>query len=320
MLLCAAVLSWAGEVSAEPYLAVREGYKCSACHVNKTGGGMRTSFVAVHAQDILHYPDWFSELTSPADQFSGEINKYVSIGADLRVDATATFQDTPKNGEVRNNQVFRGRLDEFEIDVQEAVGYLEVKLIPDLLTAYVDLRFAPNTDAREAWALMYLPWDVWIKGGKMFLPYGLQLQDDTAFIRGGRNGSATTGFSFNQQQAAFQIGWEPGPWFAAFAVSNGPSGNRDVQLTGTVYGMFTDLPVVGNLVRNFLIGGSATRVSPSGSDTVVAGAFTGFNLGLFTYLGEVDFRWDKNMASTNGSTRSKPLSRATGLSGITLTS
>ena len=206
LLLCAAVVSWADKVSAEPYLAVREEYKCSACHVNKTGGFMRTSFVAVHAQDILHYPDWFSELASSADQFSGEINKYVSIGADLRVDATATFQDTPKNGEVRNSQVFRGRLDEFEIDVQEAVGYLEVKLIPDLLTAYVDLRFAPDIDAREAWALMYLPWDVWIKGGKMFLPYGLQLQDDTAFIRGGRNGSATTGFSFNQQQAAFQIG------------------------------------------------------------------------------------------------------------------
>ena len=63
--------------------------------------------------------------------------------------------------------------------------------------------------------------------------------------------------------------------------------------------MFTDLPVVGNRVRNFLIGGSATRVSPSGSDTVVAGAFTGFNTGLFTYLDEVDFRWDKNVATDN---------------------
>jgi hypothetical protein len=289
----------AQSVLAEPYLAVREGFKCSDCHVNKTGGGKRTEFVSAHARDLLHYPSFFAALAKPADSFTGElVSPYVAIGADLRTDFTATFQDKPDaNGKVSNNTAFRS-LDQTDINVNEAVGYLEVRLIPDWLTFYVDQRFAPSTTTREAWGLLNLPWDLYIKGGKMFLPYGLELQDDDAFIRGGRNGSVTTGFSFNQQQNAFEVGWEPGPVAAAFAVSEGAANDNDLQVTGTVYSLFTDLPVV----RNFLIGGSASHVSPPGIDTLLFGFFTGFDLGPLTYLGEVDFRSDKNRTDGNPST------------------
>lgn len=288
------VVGWLGmtvPAAAEPYLAVREGFKCSACHVNMNGGGKRTEFVSAHARQLLHYPDFFPSLSKPVDSFNGELlAPYVAIGADLRTNVTATFQEKGNNGRVNNNTAFRGRLEEVEIDVDEAVGYLEVRPIPDLLTFYIDQSFAPQTTTREAWGMLRLPWDVYLKGGKMFLPYGLQLQDDTAFIRGGRNGSMTTGFSFDQQQPAFEIGWEPGPVAAAFAVSDGAPGDRDVQVTGTLYALFTDLPVV----RNFLLGGSASRVGPPGTETIVYGFFTGFNLGKLTYLGEVDFRSDKD--------------------------
>jgi hypothetical protein len=133
--------------------------------------------------------------------------------------------------------------------------------------------------------MLYLPWDVYLKGGEMFLPYGLQIQDDNAFIRGGRNGSATTGFSFNVSQPAFQIGWEPGPLAIVGAVSQGAVDDRDVQVTGTVSSLFTDLPVVPNV----LVGFSGSRVGPSGNETSQLGFFTGFSIGPFTYLGEVDF-------------------------------
>ncbi len=291
-----------GTAYAEPYMAVRDGYKCSGCHTNQTGGGKRTSIVINHARDILHYPTWFDKLLAPADTFNGELNTYVAIGADLRANNTAVFQDKGASGHVKNNTAFRGRLEADGFNVSEAVGFLEVKLIPDRLTFYLDQEFQPTTNTREAFGMLRLPANLFLKAGRMYLPYGLQLQDDTAFIRGGHqeltsnSGKPTvnTGFSFNQQEAAFEVGYEPGPFSVIAAVSDGASRDRDVRTTGTVYTMLTDVPVV----RNVMIGGSGSRVGPSGSETTLLGLFAGTNLGPFTYLGEADFRSDKD--STTG--------------------
>lgn len=295
---------------AEPYFAVREGLPCGACHVNENGGGMRTDLVRTHARDILHYPNFFGKFSNPPEFFSGEINQYLALGSDLRVSNTSTFQDQGSPAKcpgpggsttncVANDKVFRGRLQTDSIDVTEAVLYGEVRLIPDYLIFYVDQRLQPQTENREAFGLLkgVLPWNGFIKAGQMFLPYGLQLQDDGAFIRQGTNGSASTGFSFNQQQAGGEIGFQPGPVTCMAAVSNGPSGDRDVQVTGTVYAIFTELPVV----RNVMLGGSFSRVGPPGSQTTVFGFFGGSNFERLSFLGEADFRSDHNQA-TDGRT------------------
>jgi len=284
---------------AEPYIALREGLRCSACHVNMTGGGKRTDLVSTHARDLLHYPSFFGKFSNPTDFFTGEINKYLALGADLRASNTATFQDAPRNGVVDNDKVFRNHLETDSLDVTEAVLYGEVRLIPDYLTFYVDQRFQPQTDNREAFGLLHgvLPWNGYIKAGRMFLPYGLQLQDDSAFIRGGTNGSITTGFSFEQQQAGFEFGFEPGPITVIAAVTDGPAGDRDVQVTTTAYALLTELPII----RNLLLGNSFSRVGPPGSDIVRFGFFAGSNIERFTYLGEADFLYDRT-AATHGRT------------------
>jgi hypothetical protein len=301
----------AGAVLAEPYIAVREGLACPACHVNINGGGMRTDLVSTHARELLHYPNFFGKFSNPPEFFSGEINKFLAMGADLRVSETATFQDqgspqrcspsvnagAPSTVCVDNSKVFRGRLETNSLSTTEAVVYGEVRLIPDYLTLYVDQRLQPQTNNREAFGLLrnLLPWGTFIKAGQMFLPYGLQLQDDGAFIRGGTNGSITSGFSFNVEQSGVEVGVQPGPVTAMVAVTDGPSGDRDVQVTGTVYTLFTELPVV----RNVLGGSSFAVVGPPGTQTSIFGFFAGSNFERFTVLGEVDFRSD-HTPSTNG--------------------
>lgn len=296
---------------AEPYIAVREGLRCSACHVNMNGGGKRTELVSTHARDLLHYPDFFGRFSNPPEFFTGDINKYVSLGADLRASNTAVFQDGKPDpdgvfrGRVSNDEVFRGRLDTDRLEVTEAVGYLEVRVIPDYLSIYVDQRFQPTTDNREAFGLLQgvLPWDGYVKAGRMFLPYGLQLQDDGAFIRGGTNGSISTGFSFNQQQAAFELGFQPGPFTLVAALSDGAPNDRDLQVTTSASVLLTDLPIV----RNLLLGNSFSRVGPPGSgdrgtnETIVFGFFAGSNVGPLTYLGEADFRSDRSPDTQNRS-------------------
>jgi hypothetical protein len=290
------LLFLASAAAAEPYMAVREGLRCSGCHVNQTGGGKRSDIVSAHAKDILRYPNWFGKLTAPVDAFDGTINRYLALGANVRTTYTAVMQDKPDDdGRVDNNSAFRDRMEENELDVTEAVGFVEARLIPDVLTVYLDQRFAPNTDTREVWGMVRAPWDLYIKGGRMFLPYGLQLQDDTAFIRGGREGSVTTGFSFEQQQGAVEIGYEGDPFSIAAAVSEGAPGDRDLRVTATVAAMLTELPVV----RNVLLGGSASRTGPDGVDSLVFGFFAGTNLGPLSLLTECDFLEEKNDLTDN---------------------
>jgi len=100
---------------AEPYLAVANGYKCSQCHVNPTGGGERTPFGNVFAQTVLPA----RHLDTGTDVWTGQINRFISLGGDLRFDATA--QSVP--GTKTSNS----------FDFQQARVYLEASVIPDRL-------------------------------------------------------------------------------------------------------------------------------------------------------------------------------------------
>ncbi len=188
-------------VYAEPYLAVRTGMKCMVCHVNPAGGGKRTAYGQIYGQTVMPSRPATSPLTEV-------VSRYLDIGADMRTSLTATKVD---KGD-----------DQLAFSTDRATFYLEGKLIPQRLTLYLDQRFAPGMSSREAW-LMYQTQDQnwFLKAGTFFLPYGLRLEDDLAFIR------KETGVSFNNFDNGVMLGHDLGSWSTRFSLTNGTNAGAE---------------------------------------------------------------------------------------------
>jgi len=292
LLLAAGALLGAAPVRAEPYLMVREGAKCSACHTNQTGGGKRTAFAHIHAHDIEHDLDLLP-IPPGVRAFNGELNTWASIGADLRVRNTTIFRDRPDRlGRVPDNTAFRRKVQSNDSKVNEFLLYGQLDLWPDLVTIYADEDFTSGATNREVFGMLrgFLPWDTYVKAGRLFPAYGLRVQDDQAFIR------ARTNFTFQQPDEGGEIGIQPGPFFLASSITNGTGGDKDVQATVNGYGVFEEVPVV----RNVLAGVSFARQS---NKRYVGGFYGGANLWRFTYLGELDFIDDRKLGSPGRSDR-----------------
>ena len=285
-LLAGLLVLGAGVARAEPYLAVRTGAKCSDCHTNLDGGGKRTSFATIHAHDILHDLQ-ILPLPKGVQSFNGEINQWMSIGSDLRVRSTSTWEDTPNaQGRVPMNRAFRDVLQSETLNVQEALGYVQVDLWPDILTLYGDFNAAGGgVTARETVAIVHLPCNTFFKGGRFFPPFGLRVYEDASFIR------SNTGFTFQNPFEGGEAGIVQGPFYLATSVTNagsssagsstGSSSSKTVLTSVNGYGMFEDVPVV----RNVLAGGSFAHQSTQRN---VSAFYAGSNIWQLTYLGEFD--------------------------------
>src|SRR5206468_4967716 len=148
LLLTAALLAPAA--LAEPYLAVRTGYKCMVCHVNPTGGGKRTEFGSIYSQTAMaaEHLDLRTGQAVPAggsepDSWTGKLNDHFAVGADVRANATARFtpHTTPPQA--------------YAFDPIRAQTYLEIKPIADRLTIYLDERVSPGAATnRETYAML----------------------------------------------------------------------------------------------------------------------------------------------------------------------
>lgn len=253
----------------EPYLAVRTGLKCSACHVNRSGGGGRTAYGTVYAQTIL---PWRSHAVR-----NRAITEYLSVGFDLRAVGSGTVSaSTPRTA----------------VELEEAQAYLEARLIDRALALYVDQTLGPTRAvAREAFVLIERPvLNGYLKAGKFLLPYGWRLQDDFEYIR------QQTGFSYDTPDLGVELGIEPGPFSWFVAVTNGTAGaaegNDGKQVTSSAALTY----------RNFRVGASASHNEGAGrARRDVWGAFGGVGVGRLALLGEFD--WIEDQPATGDATK-----------------
>ena len=253
------------EALAEPAFAVRTGYRCSQCHVNRTGGGMRTSFGSMYVQTtlpmrLLHFDDrgWLL----PADP-----DARFAVGADARFQALALNHEASA--------------DSFSFEVPEANLYGEARIIPGRFSLYLDETVGPGgASTREAFGLFsFTRWSSYVKAGKFMPAYGWRLPDDAAFIR------QFTGFTYASPDIGVEVGAEPGRWSLHLAATNGTAGgaedNRAKQVSLLAVRRF----------QTFRVGASGTYDKATGDVTTTAGGLLGgINVGRLGLLGEADWR------------------------------
>lgn len=258
--LCLAGLSL--QSHAEPWIAVKEGMKCSACHVNTSGGGMRNEYGNIYAQMQLAANRLAA---ADAQPWTGRLSERVGVGGNLRFDAR--LLDIPN----QETQQF------FEIG--EARLYLQFSPVPGRMDVYFDQRVAPGSSInREAYARFWTADRNWyFKAGQMYLPYGLRLEDDSAFIR------AVPGINFTTPDTAVEIGWESTQWTAQFAVSNGTAGGPELDQGKQASGRFEH-------VRNQWRAGVSVNVNDTDDGTrSMQNIYGGLRTGSVAWLAELDF-------------------------------
>jgi hypothetical protein len=195
-------LGCASQANAEPYLAAQMGLKCAQCHVNPTGGGMRTVFGNAFAQTQLAA----KKIGGDDDLWTGQVMKFLSVGGNAR--ANYTYVDVP-NQDATN-----------EFEMEEARAYLDFGVIPNRLSVYIDQRFAPgNSTNLEANVRYWIKENaLYVKAGRMYLPFGYRLEDDNAFVR------QVSGINMQTPDEGVELGMEHGNWTTQFALSNGSGG------------------------------------------------------------------------------------------------
>jgi hypothetical protein len=247
----------------EAYIAVREGYKCSQCHFNKTGGGKRNDFANTYVQTRLarSFVKWLPPGEEAGESavgniYHGRLNDFVSIGADFRF--AYSERRVPHTSPTERDTSIRGGL-----------LYLQMDMVPERASLYLDQTVQGTSTARELFVLFdNLPADSYLKLGRFFLASGFRLQDDTAFIR------QYSGFTYGNPDSGIEYGLEPGPfsislWSTSNDAKHGIIASAIFKMARIGISLNTDTTV------------EATRKN-------VGNIFAGLHMGRFTVLGELD--------------------------------
>lgn len=255
------------QLQAEPYLAVKTGLKCMSCHVNPTGGGKRNDFGRVYGQTSL-----YGGHREDAKLLSTQIGEFLNLGGDGRFSASYRGIDESP--------------DEFELRTDSIKLYFEFSLFDDRLVYYLDEQVAPGgATNRESYGL-YWSEDrrFYVKAGRMFLPYGLRLEDDSAFIR------QVSGISFTTPDLGVESGIELQQWSFNLAINNGSGGGAESNV-GKQYSLRAE-----HIQALWRIGASYNlNLGDNDDDRTMYNLFAGIKSGPVAWLMEFDHIEDDSL-------------------------
>ena len=264
------LLVFAGSTAgALPRFATLSGTKCSSCHVDPAGSGMRQAFGLQYGRENLPVPAWSSG--TGIEDVSNVIANFLSVGADFRT--LYYVVQRPSAPPLSSFYQMQGDL------------YLDFAL-----ARRVSVYFNKGLyNGFQAFGLLtILPARGFIKAGKFVPNFGTRLDDHTAFIR------RLTGFtpedaSNRYEKTGMEIGLSPGPLTFTAGVYN--SLGNDAQAgtakayLGRVEGMFSFTDKF-----NLGLGANAfTTRTVAGTKEDLYGAFGSCNIGKLVVFGEVDY-------------------------------
>lgn len=194
----------------------------------------------------------------------GKINDLIGLGGNLRYNGEYSQDDADNS-----NASFR---------VDSAQLYVAVTPKDTGLTFYIDQQIAPGAAVnREAWIAYQFGGQHYVKAGKMYLPFGLRLEDDSAFVR------QATGFNFDSSDNGIELALEYSQSSVNFFIANGTgavSNNDDKFLFG----------VRGEkLFNNFRLGSTAVLNDAENGTEQFFNLYAGANWQAFTFLAELDW-------------------------------
>ena len=245
---------------AEPYIAVATGFKCSTCHVNPTGGGLRNTFGTMWGQTALPA----NTVAAQGVPWTGQLGQYLAIGANLR--GGATWLDSPGNASASS------------FDLTSLRAYLDLHVLPEL-SLYIDERLAPGSASNAETYLRLWSKDhrYYLKAGQLYLPSGIRLQDDSAFIR------EQTGISFATPDRGVELGFDGLNWTAQLAISNGTAGAPEVD-KGKQWSLRSEY-----VTARWRAGASFNLNDFDAGSRRIQNLFGGLRTGPVAWLAEVDY-------------------------------
>jgi hypothetical protein len=250
---------------AEPTIAARTGYSCGQCHVNRFGGGLRTSFGSLYAQTILSARPLRVRGEGRSLLLPANPDARFAYGGDLRVAYSALSSD-----DFEDTSTF---------EIRPSGLYGMARLFPQRLEFYADLQVGSGSvSARELFGLWsFRTGNGYVKVGRFIPHYGWALPDDDSFIR------QPLGFSFAARETGIAFGFEPGRWSVHTALVNGTGGAVDDDRSKKV---------TFQTERRFRRGRIGLSAATDGSEggTDWGGLYGSVSFGRFSVLAEYDGR------------------------------